>query len=507
MRPARHYDRWKMLSVWLPRIGDAISAHVSAENLAPILFRIHFGPPLSPDDVAAELPNQNEIAGSIAVDVDRDRRSVDVHVGRAFEHGLANPENVSESMLVRRMVEGALVLLDGQADADTVVGLHRVVVPDADVRHLHHFRVRRFRDFIHDSVPPAPVVVDPVDEATDRLDLGWRFRPRDQGADIQGKKDCTAFLGDVVRGIEDDLCSGLKVFDRRQLVLLALVNHETAMVNQRRWRTTARASLAFRKDRTAGLRTILDKEFENNGALVASRILVELAICECPTSGGAVPGKVDLARLMSKLLMAMHYGGWSDAIFFDAMEPSLRITPLGDIHGDVRFLTDVTEPFGRLSGEVILDGAIDRYSRNFDAPEDAPPVKDTLDPRFLAAWEAEKGLPLDDLRHLADLLEDAGIARESSGVLNEVVGTGKATPGGTAAVGEDRRVVGPPATTIIAPRSPRDFWKKTSGPGGFDGVFPCSGDRSCNLRRARTPNSSLCQDLSGCHRVYGGRLL
>jgi hypothetical protein len=182
------------------------------------------------------------------------------------------------------------------------------------------------------------------------------------------------------------------------------------MVNQRRWRTTARANLAFRKDRSAGLRTILDKEFENNGALLASRILVELAICECPMSGGAVPGEVDLARLMSKLLMAMHYGGWSDAIFFDAMEPSLWITPLGDIHGDVKFLTDVTEPFGRLSGEVILDGEIDRYSRNFDVPADAPPVRNSLDPRFLAAWEAEKGLPLDDLRRFADLLEDAGVA-------------------------------------------------------------------------------------------------
>ena len=261
---------------------------------------------------------------------------------------------------------------------------------------------------------PSSVVPDSIDEATDRLGLGWCFRWPEDGPNVEGKENCTAFLNKVVHGIEDDFCSEIKSFDRYQLIHLALANHEAAMVNQQRWRTTARANLAMRSDQAAALRTILRKESENNATLLASRILVEFAVCECPFAGGAVPGDSDLTRLMSKLLLTIHYGGWSDAIYFDAMEPSLRITPLGDIHGNLSFLKDVVEPFGALSGEVIFGGETDRYAKNFCAPKLAPTAERAFDPRFISAWQAEKGLPIDSFRLFVDLLEDIGVDEQQA---------------------------------------------------------------------------------------------
>jgi hypothetical protein len=413
VRP-RDADRWKMLNTWLPRIGESLSDWGVGGPQASLLFRVDFDAVLSPESQAFDVPTLDEIADSISVEVDQHGRRVTVRVGEAFEHGLAHTENISESMLVHRMVEGALTLLRGRADVEMVRGLQRVIVPNTDARNGHLFQARRFRDFVRGSIPDTPVVVDPIDEGTDRLGLGWRFRSPDEGANVNGKENCVTFLNDVVRGIEDQLCSELQAFDRKRLVLLALNNHEAAMVTQQQWRTTARANLALRSDRAAGLRTILNKEFENNASLFASRVLVELAVCECPITGGAVPGETDLARLMSKLLLTIHYGDWSDAIFFDAMEPSLRITPLGDIHGNVAFLTNVAEPFGRLAGGVILSGEIDRYSYNFDAPEAVPTINDAFDPRFATAWEAEKGLSIDEYRCFADLLEDLGIANRQA---------------------------------------------------------------------------------------------
>jgi hypothetical protein len=412
VRPRQDYERWKMLCLWLPRIGKALSGRVGSDSRACILFQVHFESPLASGKQDFEIPDRDTIAASVSVEVDREGHRVLVRVGKAFEHGLAHPENLSESMLVRRMVEGALRLLNRRTDTETVEALHGVIVPNSDVRHTHFFQVRRFRDFVHDSIRRAPVVPDSIDEATDRLGLGWRFRSREDGPHVEGKKNCAAFLNKVVHGIEDDLCSEIKSFDRYQLIHRALANHEAAMVTQQRWRTTARANLGMRSDKAAVLRTILSKESENNAVLLASRVLVEFAVCECPSAGGAVPGDSDLARLMSKLLLTIHYGGWSDAIYFDAMEPSLRITPLGDIHGDVAFLKDVVEPFAALSGEVIVGGEIDRYAKNFCMPEPTPTIKGAFDPRFLAAWEAEKGLPVDSFRLFADLLEDMGIAEQ-----------------------------------------------------------------------------------------------
>lgn len=411
VQPASSYERWKMLHTWLPRIGEALSTSDCVEPSASLLFRIHFSID-APTEEASEVPQPDEIAESISVDVDHDERTVTVHVGEAFELGLGLSENVSESMLVRRMVEGALSLLSGRADPEAAQNLHQVIVPNTDSRALHRFHARRYRDFVRDSILDSPVKVDSIDEATNRLGLGWRFRSKELGPDIDGKGNCSAFLNDVVRGVEDDLCSDLRAFNRRELAMHALGNHEAAMVMQQRLRNTARANLGLHRDKAAATRTILSEEFENNASLLASRVLVELAICECPEKGGVVPGKSDLSQLMSKLLLAIQYGKWSDAIYFDAMEPSLKVTPLGDIHANITFLTDVVEPFGRIAGDAILSGSVESYSQNFHEPDLVSAVEEKLDPRFLAAWEAETGLSIDNCRRFVDLLEDDGIAKQ-----------------------------------------------------------------------------------------------
>ena len=73
----------------------------------------------------------------------------------------------------------------------------------------------------------------------------------------------------------------------------------------------------------AALDTITDREYLNNGALQASRVLVELAVCECPFQGGLVPCSMDLSRLMARLLHTIGLGGWSDAIHLDAIPPEV----------------------------------------------------------------------------------------------------------------------------------------------------------------------------------------
>lgn len=408
------YERWKMLWTWLPRIGEALSSQCAMSSPSSLLFQVYFDSQIAVGREAPGVPSANQIANSISVEFDTNTACIAIHVGEAFEHGLADPRNISESMLVQRMVEGALTLLCGEIDAKSLQNLHHAIVPNADARDAHLFHARQFRDFVRNSLPDSPVVVDPIDEGIDRLGLGWRHRSRDDGPQVDGKEECSVFLSNVVRGIEDDLCADLRTFDRRRVILFALGNHEAAMVRQHRWRTTARANLGLHDSRAAALQTILDKESENNASLLGSRVLVELALCECPTNGGVTPGEIDLARLMSKLLLAIHYGGWSDAIYYDAMQPSLRITPLGDIHGHVDFLTDVAEPFGRMAGEVMLDSAVDRYAHNFEIPETAPAVSDVFDQRFLAAWEAEKGVSIDDWRLFADLLEGIGRAEQKA---------------------------------------------------------------------------------------------
>lgn len=110
--------------------------------------------------------------------------------------------------------------------------------------------------------------------------------------------------------------------------------------------------------------------------------------------------------------MTFAYGGWSDAIHYGAMEPSLTVRPLGDIHANLDFLHQVAEPFGHTSGASIVDGSIANYASNYQEPDVTG--KTVLDPRFLEAFRAETGLAVDDFRRAADLIEDEGIRREEA---------------------------------------------------------------------------------------------
>jgi len=138
------------------------------------------------------------------------------------------------------------------------------------------------------------------------------------------------------------------------------------MVVQQRWRKTSRANLGLRPNSEAVLRTIVQNEMENNAVLLSSRVLGELAICECLEDEGQTPSDTDASELLSQLLIVIAYGGWSDAIHYDAMEASLTVRPLGDVHGNLDFVHQVAEPFGHTSGSSIIHDSVINYSRNYE---------------------------------------------------------------------------------------------------------------------------------------------
>jgi len=102
-------------------------------------------------------------------------------------------------------------------------------------------------------------------------------------------------------------------------------------------------------------------------------------------------------------------GGWSDAIHWDAMEPHVRITPLGDIYANQDFHDTILAPLGRVGSDINIEDSIRSYATKFDEVEIGPPVSDSFDRLFLDAWKEEFGASLDDMRKFVDFVEDIGI--------------------------------------------------------------------------------------------------
>jgi hypothetical protein len=284
-----------------------------------------------------------------------------------------------------------------------------IIVPDQYARQIHHFNARFFRDFVSDLLPSRQIVISKNDDAATSLGLGWRVRSRDVGNDIRGKKNCTTFINKLVQDVESEICSIMWEYNRSELVSSLILNMEKLASDKDRWHRTVRAILSMHDESQSVFDTISEHLSKLSGASLASRILVEIAVCEAPLTGGMVPGQIDLSRLMALAMTTFHLGGWSDAIHRDAMEPRVFITPLGDVQVNHDFIDSVMAPFGRVGHHVRVKDDATKYERNYKPASFSTSIKDSFDDDFLQAWEDEFGASVDEVRMFMDALEDWAI--------------------------------------------------------------------------------------------------
>ena len=399
------FQHWSMLTIWLRRAVPFLDAAYRSLPHSPISFRVSFEEIVGVTSGEVTPKAFPELRSLIAVSADAATCKIDIVVGRGFHEGFFQPENVAERALVEALVLGAAMLAGESVDRDDIDGLVDRICPNPRARHIHRYQARSFRDYASEKLREGPTLIDKLDDATFRIGLGWKVRSRARGSEVNGIKECTSYLNDVVRVVLEELCTLLRELDRRFFVDLVLRNHEAAAHDRDVWKRTTEAVLALHDDQEATIRTIVQHEAQLNSCFTASRILLEAAICECPVQGARTPGTLDLARAMALALEALHYGGWSDAIHWGAIEPYVRITPLGDIHIKHHFIETVFEPFGRAVGEVNVDHDAKSYAALYRPIDVLPSVSTLLESDFLDAWRAEFHVSIDGLRSFLGQLE------------------------------------------------------------------------------------------------------
>lgn len=405
------YERSKLLQTWLCRTAPILDAALHTLPEGPVVWRCRFEGNLG--DIRARPPERRftyDMARStISVQADIAASMVTVTAAPAFEDALFHPENIAERALVDGLLEGFGHLAGVTLSREELDRLLQQIVPDASARQTHRFQARTFRDHVRTDKLGSLRIIDANDDAYIKLGLGWRVRHREEGGAIRGKPDCMAFLNATVSRLEDELCDELRQFDRRSVILSALRNHESAAMNRDVWTRTAAAVLALHDDKEAALQTIAEHNGNLNAVFQASRLLVEVALCECPLTGGEKPGRLDLLRIEAKLLLAAGYGGWSDAIRWDAIEPEVQVRPLGDIHANVGFSTDVLAPYGRAGSDLRVDEDVRSYANHFDEPDAKPTDGSAWPDDFWEALRETFGATFDEVRTFVDYVENVGL--------------------------------------------------------------------------------------------------
>lgn len=404
----------------------------------------------------------------------------EVVAGIGFEDAFRHPENIAERALMQRTVEGFAAVAGSTLDEAMMDGLLKIIVPDIHARSQHGFMAHHFRDYVRDTVWGAPIAIDTDDGAFLRLGLGWRFRDRVQGDEIVGKDACMAFLNKVVSGLEDEICREMAELDRDAVLDFLLLNHESAVADRNNWHITAAAVLALHDDKTATIDVMTTKDFEFSAIIQSARLLVEFALGEAKAGSGRKPGHLLMSRLMAKVMMIVKVGGWSDAIRWDAMEPRLRISPLGDVLANLSFQEDVLEPFGRRTSEQRFAESMQGYGDKVEDPalDDAPlPIDDDFPPEFWEAWQEQFGASIEAIRALISLLDDLGIDRHQA--------IYRIKRSELLAEAASREALATEATTLIDALlfKPRASWR--TPPSGFEArdIFPWRFRRRLSILR------------------------
>lgn len=412
------FELMRLIRTWVSRFAPVLNHELP--KLAPIVtWKLTFDGNIGdhPSAFGQARATLADALERVTVKLDLESKVCEVIAGVGFEAAFRHPENIAERALMQRTIEGFAALGSEELDVVELDRLLAAVVPDVHARSQHAFMAHNFRDFVRDSVWAAPVPIDGDDTAFLRLGLSWRYRDRSLGDEILGKTDCTSFLNSLVTGFEDEICMEMNGLDRAAVIDFAMLNHESAVADRSNWHMTAAAVLALHNDKAATIDVMTTKDFSFSAVIQSARLLVEFALGEAKNSGGRRPGRLQMSQLMAKVMMIVKLGGWSDAIRWDAMEPRLRISPLGDILANLTFHADVLEPFGRETSQLRFAESMEAYGDKINDPavDSAPlPINDEFPKEFWDAWKEQFGTSFEAMRDLLNLLDDLGIERRQA---------------------------------------------------------------------------------------------
>ncbi len=407
------YQRWLLIETCLGRIAPILDQELSRIPNNPILWRCIFEGNIGDSKEPTEKSSYKAALASITTTVDEDSLTVTLHVGDEFERAIFHPENIAEKALVYRTIEGFYTLSGDDSNPDQVKELIEKIVPCTAARETHAFQLRDFRDYVRGSVPPEPITTHFIDAATLKIGLGWKTRDQADGSRIESLRECTAYLNQLVQLLTNEIRNDLRQFSRHALIDLCLNNYESASNDRGYWRLTVGAVEALLNDKEAARQVIVEHERQLNSAIESCRTLAEMALVECPLEKGRKPGILDLSRLMTRVLQIMHFGWCSNAIRWGAMEPVVRIFPLGDVLMNFDFHEEVWNPFGRTVTDMKFQRAIERYAEHYAKPKE-PGDGPQIEPEFLEALRAEWCVSLDDVMTMLEFLEKKGMVENSA---------------------------------------------------------------------------------------------
>ena len=404
------YRLWEMINEWLHRIGKEIDLQTKyLKDSASLNVYIEF----QDDDSAKEYrakPDVESLMSSCAIESNEETNSCTLIFGHGFISGFSIAENIAENLFVLNLSKAYLEILGCKYSQFKAESVTKRVVKNQQARSFHIFHAQHFIDYVRDTLTEELVVINEIDDAAAKLGLGWRAMDKEQGNRIEGRDKCTKFLNTIVGILIDEVSESLNLYDRIHTLQRLIINCEKADVENTHWKRTAAAIIGLHGDSVETINQYVEQSSKFTGASIASRVLIEIALCACPLSNGKQISDIELSKLLAKISLVIRIGGLSNAIRFNALPPVITISSLGDILFKDDFGDLVVQPMlSRVLGDKFVSDAPSQR-KNYDDPGFITSTKDRIDSEFWDVWLHEMQFDLDAARHIIGALEDKAIS-------------------------------------------------------------------------------------------------
>ena len=327
---------------------------------------------------------------------------------RDLIYELNNEDNIAERIMISSFVE----FVAKDKSISQINELVTRIVRNESAKHIHIFAAQGYRD-VFGLDREEPITIERTDEHNIKFNLGWEFRNREKGNLVEGKEECKEYLNQLVGSLWEKIRPRLIEIDRGHLIQRLLSNIEVAEHQKRRWMRTFKANMALQANQENVQTVVHHKLGLYNAATLASRLVVEMAICVSPQSGGREAGILDIQELLCFASAMHHYGGLSEAINYEAIEPKIIISTFGDILFNHEFHDKVLQSYSSSVTRKQLSAQAANYSENMKSPESVTSVEGLFEDQFIIGWKAEFGFSIDEIRAFIDKVEDIGYEKQS----------------------------------------------------------------------------------------------
>lgn len=329
--------------------------------------------------------------------------SINVRLTKEFIKGIYGAENNAERCLVKTLILG-INKLTGNSDSNfQVEQLLDSIIPDKYAKHIHMFQAVDYLDFFQGCIP-KPFLIDKIDDANNRIMLGII----DDKTCIKGVKKCTTYLDKIVTKSWNIVKDLLIQFDCFELIQQLLENLNAISADVEQWDRTIKSSLSLHKNKEDILEKTTIQKSKLDTASLATRLAIEMAICECKDNKRTI-GELELTKLLSYVKLIFDLGGISDAIKNGVIEPQIEISAYGDILYNTSYHDNIVTNYFLTFQKGTLKEKSESYDKLFLDGNIKSSSENLIESNFLEAWQEEYGISIDDINLCIDLLEDYGI--------------------------------------------------------------------------------------------------